>query len=138
MEIAPVLSELGTTVAVLVIFGWVLWRLLTPFVERLMDNLDRMAQSYERHADAQAKTSLALDTLCRRLDDIEDEHKDRTTLQDTRQREVREAQKEIVGALRGLQQQFQAHEGRAQQRHEQQLEESRQIVKALKALNGKS
>ena len=145
MEIAPVLTELGTTVAVLLIFGWLIWKLVTPFIDRLMDNLDRQAASYELHAAGQAKTALALDTLCRRLDEIGEEHEDRAELQNGRQAELREAQGEIVAALRGLQQQFQAHEGRAAMRHEQQMEQGRdqveqgqQIVRALKALNGRS
>lgn len=138
MDIAPVLGELGTTVAVLAVFGWILWRLLGPFIERLMDNLDRQAASYERYAADQVKATMTLESLCQRLDEIEEQHLGRGEARDRSQAELREAQKEIVGALRGLQQQFQAHEGRAQKRSEQQLEESRQIVKALKALNGKS
>jgi len=151
MEIAPVLTELGTTVAVLAIFGWLIWKLLVPFIDRLMDNLDRQAQSYVSNAEAQVKTAVTLDKLCQQLDGVEEEHQDRVVLQDARQKELREAQKEIVGALRGLQQQFQAHESRAHDRHEQQiklgeqqlelgkqqLEQGAQILAGFKSLNGK-
>jgi len=138
MEIAPVLTDLGTTVAVLAIFGWLIWKLVTPFIDRLMDNLDRQAQSYERYMEAQVKATMTLDTLCNRLDGIESEHLVRATARKEQQDKSQRTQEEIVATLRGVQQQLQAHEGRAHQRHEQQLEQGRQIVKALQALNGHS
>ena len=87
MEVAPILTELGTTVAVLAIFGWLIWKLIAPFIERLMDNLDRQAQSYERYMEAQVKATMTLDTLCNRLDGIEGEHLARVTARKEQQDE---------------------------------------------------
>lgn len=142
MEIAPVLTELGTTVAVLAVFGWLLWKLFTPFIARLMDHLDKMNSGYVGYVEAQVDVASAMRELCQRFEETERESRQRDEAQDAILGDLVASQREMAGVLRGLQNQQQAHEGRAQKRHEQALahadERHAELVAVLKALNGKS
>lgn len=134
MDPGPILTEVGTTVAIVVLFVW----LLKPFMARLMDNLDRMSQGYVGYVETQVKVATSLNAVCSRLDSAEKRDRDATQSR----AEIVTALQELSGVVRGLQQQQQAHEGRAQKRHEQALEHAderhAELVGVLKHLNGKT
>ena len=138
VDLAQLLADLTGSAAVVVVLVLV----FKPFISRLMDNLDRQAQGYIGYVEAQVKVATTLESLCQQLGDSENAHRDRADAQDVRQTEMQSSQAEIVGVLRGIQQQFQTHEGRAQKRHEQALrhadERHAELIGVLKKLNGKA
>ena len=143
--LTPTLTELGTTVAVLVVFVWLMVKLFKPFLDQLMENLRQMNQGYIGYTEAQVQVASSMNALCQRLDKNEQDQRGRDERQDALLAQLVESQQELAGVVRGLQQQQQAHEGRAQKRHEQQVEQGKQqlaqgqeLLEALQHLNGKT
>jgi beta-lactamase regulating signal transducer with metallopeptidase domain len=138
IDLAQLLADLTGSAAVIVVLVLV----FKPFIGRLMDNLDRQAAGYIGYVEAQVKVATTLESLCQKLNDSEDAHSDRADAQDARQVEMQSSQAEIVGVLRGLQQQMQSHEGRTEKRYQQAqtqaAERHAEQIAVLKHLNGKT
>ena len=130
VELLVQAGALGLTA--LLLFG--LWKYGAAFVTRLMDNLDLQAQNHEVSIQVQAEVASTLASLCRQIDSCEDEHEKRS-------QETSEAHGEMVKALGDLGNKLQAHETRAQKRHEQQMNQAEErhaeLIGVLQGLNGK-
>ena len=136
LNVVELIVQAGSLgLVVLILFG--LWKFGGAMVTRIMDNLDAQTRNTEASIHVQEKMAAGMTALCERLDGSEerDEERDRGT--EKFRAETLNALKELSGAIRGLQQQQQAHEGRAQKRHELQVAQGEQLLEAFKALNGK-
>lgn len=137
VELVVQAGSLG--LVVLILLG--LWKFGGAMVTRLMDNLDQQARNNEASIHAQEQLTAVMRTLCERMDEAEDRDKGRDEETARFRTETVNALKELSGAIRGLQQQQQAHEGRAQKRYEQTLahadERHVETIAALQKLNGK-
>ena len=130
VELIVQAGALGLT-ALLLFF---LWKYGAAFVSRLMDNLDEQTQNHEASIRVQGEVARTLASLCRQMDDCEEEHGQRN-------QETAEAHAEMIKALSDLGKRLQAHETRAQKRHEQQMKQSserhEELIGVLQGLNGK-
>ena len=130
VELIVQAGALGLT-ALLLFF---LWKYGAGFVTRLMDNLDLQAQNHESSIRVQGEVASTLASLCQQMDSCEDE-------QGRRSQETSEAHAEMVKALADVGRRLQAHETRAQKRHEQQMRQAEErhaeLIGVLQGLNGK-
>jgi len=130
VELIVQAGALGLTA--LLLFG--LWKYGAAFVTRLMDNLDLQAQNHEASIKVQAEVASTLSMLCSQLDMCEADHGKRA-------QETVEAQAEVAKTMTTLGKRLQEHETRAQERHEQQMDQSAErhaeLIGVLQGLNGK-
>ena len=132
VDIIKVVGEVGS-IAVLVLVLYFVWRYGGGFVGRLMDNLDTQVKNNEAAIRTQEQTNANLRSLCDRFDDAEK----RDTAASACRKEMLSSLQELTGAVRGLAQQMQAHEGRAQKRHEQLLQRDQELIEVIQGMNGK-
>lgn len=144
IDLVAVIVQAGA-LGLVVLLLLLAWKMGGPFLNRLMDNLDKMSQGYTDYVRVQMDVAATLRSLCQRMDESEDRDK----AQDVLLAELVEGQREMTGVIRGVQQQLMSHEGRAQkrtdeqmrqsgERHQEQIEQGRELLKALQKLNGKS
>jgi hypothetical protein len=134
VELIVQAGALGLTA--LLLFG--LWKYGAAFVSRLMDNLDLQSKNHEATILVQAEVATTLASL---RDDLMSgqEESDR---QGDQSDEVVKVLENVCEQLQAHGKQIQEHEGRAQERHQQQMghsaERHAELIGVLRHLNGKS
>ena len=138
IDVVQALVQAGAIGIVLALLAW----LVRPLLKSLMGNLDKMSQSYVGYVQAQVDVASAMRELCKQLNEVEQENRQRDERQDELLEKLARRLEELGGMFQGMQQQLQAHEGRAQKRHEQVMqhaaERHAEFMSALKSLNGKT
>ena len=144
VDLVAVIVQAGALgLAVLLLF--LMWKTGMPLLNRLMDHLDEERQNYITSVKIQADVAATLQNLCQQVSEVDRESRDRDQRQDALLADIANRLEELGATQRGLQNQMQAHEGRAQKRADQSLAQGQEIVTALrelgqhlKSLNGKT
>jgi len=136
VELVVQAGALGLTA--LLLFG--LWKYGGGFVSRLMDNLDAQAENNAQSIRVQEQVAASLSELSERIASGGRTAGDTADRAAANRDEIIKTQEQVAGVLTDLSRKLQAHETRAQRRHEQSLEHSAdrhaELIGVLKHMNG--
>lgn len=151
IDVIQVLVQAGALGIVIALMYW----FLKPVVSHLVESLRRSSESYAESIRAQVEMARGLEALCDKLNGHDQSQDQRNQAQARTLEGIAKTLDENTAVLRGLSQQFQAHEGRSaarydkqmaknaeiaartEERHEQQMAAYAEMVKALRGMNGK-
>lgn len=133
MDVLKIIGEIGS-IGLLAVVLYFVYRYIGGISDRLMNNLETQTRNNELAIRAQEQVTQEIRLFSQRLDDHEEQVKSAAECRE----EIVVALKELTGVVRGLNQQMQSHEGRAQARHEQLQQRDHEFLAMLQSVTNGS
>ena len=133
MDVFKLISEGGSVVLLAAVLYFV-YRYIGGVSDRLMNNLETQTRNNEQAIRTQEQMNQEIHRFSERMDD----HEEQVKAAEVCRGEMLTALKELTGVVRGMSQQIQAHEGRAEARHQQLQKRDRELIAMLQSTSNGS